>query len=476
VLRGEILGNLPKPPWLRFAVCASAGGGVGALPMRMDRRRRGARAAARLPQIAQIAVGSFFIFRLPLRACSGDARVAADACSGDDKFRPDGEAYRLRRSATQAPPLQARPARRRRELKPRRRRRASKPPRRRREKIPRSLLLPGALRGCERQCAIDELRSVMVMSRAENPHLILAAGTQIVALVEVRGGNGKPAHPRGAAGVVVQAPRDWWHAYRVRFPDGLEASLARTELAVLAQYKAGELAQMGGPLEEFRLFDHVIFRCVIGSRAYGLEGDESDTDRRGVYLPPAEAQWSLYGVPEQLENHQRQETYWELQKFLTLALKANPNILECLYSPIVEHATDLAREMIDMRASFLSKIVYQTYNGYVMSQFKKLQADLRNKGEVKWKHVMHLIRLLIGGVTVLREGYVPVRVEEHREKLMGIRRGEVPFQEVEAWRLSLHREFDAAEETTKLPDRPDYERANDFLIKARRSRAAGRND
>jgi hypothetical protein len=122
-----------------------------------------------------------------------------------------------------------------------------------------------------------------------------------------------------------------------------------------------------------------------------------------------------------------------------------------------------------MRASFLSRMVYQTYNGYVMSQFKKLQADLRNKGAVKWKHVMHLIRLLISGVTVLREGVVPVRVEEHREKLLSIKRGEVPFEEVEQWRLQLHREFDAAAETTKLPERPDYERANALLLKARKA-------
>jgi predicted nucleotidyltransferase len=35
------------------------------------------------------------------------------------------------------------------------------------------------------------------------------------------------------------------------------------------------------------LYDRVIYRCVIGSRAYGLATDESDTDRRGCYLPPA---------------------------------------------------------------------------------------------------------------------------------------------------------------------------------------------
>ncbi|HEY7089843.1 MAG TPA: nucleotidyltransferase domain-containing protein, partial [Tepidisphaeraceae bacterium] len=109
----------------------------------------------------------------------------------------------------------------------------------------------------------------------------------------------------------------------------------------------------------------------------------------------------------------------------------------------------------------------QTYNGYVMSQFKKLQADLRNKGELKWKHVMHLIRLLLGGVTVLKEGYVPVRIEEHRERLLAIKRGEVPFEEVEKWRIELHGQFDSAFETTKLPDRPDYEKANDLLIRAR---------
>ena len=44
-----------------------------------------------------------------------------------------------------------------------------------------------------------------------------------------------------------------------------------------------------------------------------------------------------------------------------------------------------------------------------------------------------------------------------------------PREEVNAWRLSLHREFDAAYETTSLPARPDYAWANDYLVRARRS-------
>jgi predicted nucleotidyltransferase len=305
------------------------------------------------------------------------------------------------------------------------------------------------------------------------PHLILPVGTQVVALVEVKGADGKPVHPRGAVGIVTQSPADVWHSYHVRFPDGFEASFRRQDLAILANFKAGEIGRDSstrtGPLAEYELYDHVIYRCVVGSRAYGLDDEHSDTDRRGVYLPPAERHWSLYGVPEQLENLDTEETYWEIQKFLTLALKANPNVLECLYTPLVELATPLAQEMLDMRQSFLSRTVYQTYNGYVLSQFKKLQAGLRNKGAVKWKHVMHLIRLLIAGITVLEEGVVPVHAGPHRDKLLAIKRGEVPFDEIEAWRLDLHKRFDAAAERTTLPERPDYDRANAFLIRARRS-------
>ena len=301
--------------------------------------------------------------------------------------------------------------------------------------------------------------------------LIVPVGTQVVTLVEVRGRAGGRACPRGAVGEVVTAPQDNSHSYRVRFADGTEAALHRHQFAVRKHHQAGELLREGDALSEFSLYEHVIYSCVVGSRAYGLDEEGSDTDRRGVYLPPAELHWSLYGVPEQLENKGAEECYWELQKFLVLALKANPNVLECLYTPLVEKATPLAVELLEIRSAFLSKLVYQTYNGYVLSQFKKLEQDLRNRGEMRWKHAMHLVRLLLEGVGVLREGLLTVRVGEHRARLLAVRRGEMPWDEVNAWRLSLHKEFDAAYADTGLPERPDYERVNAFLIRARRASA-----
>ena len=305
-----------------------------------------------------------------------------------------------------------------------------------------------------------------------NANLILSPGTQVVALTEVRGTDGKPIHPRGAVGVIVQSPADYWHSYRVRFLDGFETAFTRKDLAILSQFKNGDVIAAGvepsaAMLAEHDLQKYVIYRCVVGSRAYGLDDDASDTDRRGVYLPPARLHWSLYGVPEQLDLAATEEVYWEAQKFITLALKANPNILECLYSPVIEFASPLAHELIEMRDRFLSKMVYQTYSGYVLSQFKKLQADLRNQSAVKWKHVMHLLRLLHAGVTVLESGTLVVDAGPLRERLLAIKRGEVPFDECEAWRKELHSQFDRAFEQTNLPDRPDYEAANAWLLRAR---------
>ncbi|MBN9387393.1 MAG: nucleotidyltransferase domain-containing protein [Chloroflexi bacterium] len=227
----------------------------------------------------------------------------------------------------------------------------------------------------------------------------------------------------------------------------------------------------GRESESSALYSYVIYGCVVGSRAYGLDIPGSDWDRRGCYPPPAERQWSLSGVPEQLENPASEEVYWELQKFLVLALKANPGVLECLYSPLVEKVTPLAQELLDMRQVFLSKLIYQTFNGYALSQFRKLEQDQRTRGAIRPKHAMHLVRLLLSAITALREGYLPVRVPEgpDRDNLLAIRRGEMAWPAIDRWRLELHRQLEDAFSSTRLPDLPDYGRANTFLIKARRA-------
>ena len=275
---------------------------------------------------------------------------------------------------------------------------------------------------------------------------------------------------------ILRAPLDGSHTYGLRCADGRELNVRRHEFSILKQVKAGPVGDPSQVLAEYDLHRFVIYRCVVGSRAYGLSREESDVDRRGVYLPPAELHWSLYGVPEQLEDRGAEECHWELQKFLVLALKANPNILECLYTPIVEGTSTVGDALLARRAIFLSKLVYQTYNGYVMSQFRKLEQDLRNREEPSWKHAMHLIRLLLQGIAILKEQHVPVSVTEHRDALLSIRDGKSSWQDVNDWRLELHHQFEDAWCCTSLPDVPDYAEANRLLIWARRSMLEARSD
>jgi predicted nucleotidyltransferase len=305
------------------------------------------------------------------------------------------------------------------------------------------------------------------MSDLRSPNILLPAGTQIV----VRGD--RSMHGRvvtaGSVGTVIEAPADATHAYRIRFPDGSEVMLSRSEMSIRKHAQAVPSVDVEGMFEGSNLETYIIYSCIVGSQAFGLAQAGSDVDRRGIYLPPARLHWSLFGIPEQIENREREEVFWELEKFMVLALKANPNILECLYTPLVEIVRPPADQLLLMRDIFLSRLVYQTYNGYVLSQFKRLERGLRATGEIRWKHAMHLIRLLLSGIAILQHGLVHVDVGPERERLLLIREGETSWDEVEVWRRKLHATFESAFTESRLPERPDYARANAFLITARRS-------
>jgi hypothetical protein len=135
---------------------------------------------------------------------------------------------------------------------------------------------------------------------------------------------------------------------RTRFSstNGADAMLRRSEFSILKEFKGEGLAGAADESDFDAWKEHIIFRCVVGSQAFGLSTDDSDIDRRGIYLPPAELHWSLYGVPEQIENNPTQEAYWELQKFLVMALKRTPTS-RVLHTPLVEYATPLRKSSID---------------------------------------------------------------------------------------------------------------------------------
>ncbi len=305
-------------------------------------------------------------------------------------------------------------------------------------------------------------------------NFVIPAGTQVVLQVTKSVTSGEASaeidvqKKPGAVGVVIKCPPHNDELYTVQFSDGMIALASFDEL-ILRRQEVDNLLAASENFDAFRPF--VIYRCQVGSKAFGLSNDQSDDDIRGIFLPPARQHWSLYEIPDQLEfnDGQHDEVYWELEKFLRLALKANPNILETLWTPMVLEATPIAERLREIRSTFLSKHLYKTYSGYVLSQFRRMRNSVQKKGTFKNKHAMHLIRLLHSGIGALRTGEIMVDVSEFRSELLAVRNGQYSFEEVEQMATELDRQFADAFESTTLPEQPDFDSVDRFLIEARRS-------
>ncbi|MER5280132.1 nucleotidyltransferase domain-containing protein [Streptomyces sp. NPDC002809] len=228
---------------------------------------------------------------------------------------------------------------------------------------------------------------------------------------------------------------------------------------------------MISPGDEALVRDHTVYSCVMGSRAFGLATEDSDTDRRGVFLAPTPLFWRFDKPPTHIDGPADEQFSWELERFCELALRANPNVLECLHSPLVEQIDATGRELLSLRGAFLSRQAHGTFVRYALGQRRKLEADVRQYGAPRWKHAMHLLRLLAGSRDLLRTGELSIDVGAAREDLLSVKRGEVSWAEVERRMTSLAEENDAAAAVSPLPAQPDRARVEDFLIRARRASA-----
>lgn len=115
----------------------------------------------------------------------------------------------------------------------------------------------------------------------------------------------------------------------------------------------------------------IIYGCIVGSHAYGTNVEGSDIDKKWVYVQSAES-FFLDGYKPQIEIS-KDEVAYELSRFLELCEKANPTILEMLFSPedmiLCKHSA--FDSIIRMRKSFLTKACRHSFSGYAISQIEK---------------------------------------------------------------------------------------------------------
>lgn len=141
-----------------------------------------------------------------------------------------------------------------------------------------------------------------------------------------------------------------------------------------------------------------IFRGIVGSHAFGLATETSDTDYRSVYIQSNEDILSNKYIPQ--TNYDKDDVGYEIRRFLELAITGNPNILELLYLP--EHciikATDEWKYLVSIRDRFLSKHCYNTFVNYAKSQLNKSRGQNKKfnweKERIERKDVLDFCTIL----------------------------------------------------------------------------------
>jgi predicted nucleotidyltransferase len=121
-----------------------------------------------------------------------------------------------------------------------------------------------------------------------------------------------------------------------------------------------------------------IFLCLAGSKAYGTDTPESDTDIRGVCIPRDPA----YYIGMGLKSFEQSDKGWDddrciydLRKAINLMADGNPNMVDLLFTD-ERHWLQCNREwseVIAHREKFLSKRMRFTYGGYAFAQLKRIQ-------------------------------------------------------------------------------------------------------
>ena len=121
----------------------------------------------------------------------------------------------------------------------------------------------------------------------------------------------------------------------------------------------------------------VVLEAVVGSRAWGVADECSDTDRRGAFVLPWTWSAGLGAPVEELVSADGSATHWEVGKLLRQALRNDPNTLELLFADGVAARDPMGEWLLAARERFPSALIYGSFARYALSQGKKLRQSAR---------------------------------------------------------------------------------------------------
>jgi hypothetical protein len=120
-----------------------------------------------------------------------------------------------------------------------------------------------------------------------------------------------------------------------------------------------------------------VLEATVGSRAWGLAEEGSDTDLRGAFVLPFPWSAGLGEPPRDLVSEDGSATYWEASKTIRQALRADPNTLELLFVDSVRALDPIGAWILAERDAFASAEIYGSFGRYALSQLKRLGQSQR---------------------------------------------------------------------------------------------------
>ncbi len=218
-----------------------------------------------------------------------------------------------------------------------------------------------------------------------------------------------------------------------------------------------------------------LLKVIVGSHAHGLANEKSDIDYRGVFVTPTSEILAI--GPHKDETHwiegKEDDTSWEIGKFLFLASKCNPTILETFLSPVAPtwEVTDKVYILSNQLRGLFPYVwnsgdVRNAFIGYGINQRKKF---FDNKDKRAPKYACAYLRTLYNAYQLLSTGTFSVNlsntpVYEHcrRFKAGEYTPGEV-INECFKWETEVLKAYNAN------PDKQtNMEPINEFLLKVRK--------
>lgn len=116
----------------------------------------------------------------------------------------------------------------------------------------------------------------------------------------------------------------------------------------------------------------VVLEAVVGSRAWGLDDAASDVDLRGIFALPFSWTSGLAEPPTDLVREDGSATYWEVEKAIRQALRADPNTLELLFVDGVRATDEIGHWILEARDAFVSTEIHGSFARYALSQLDRL--------------------------------------------------------------------------------------------------------